>query len=133
VIRTALIVLALAASCATFSGCETQPRRTTANTRSYPVERRPPQPELHDKDQNPNSQAWPLDRWLVEFENRNGVELKYREQDTFGHEVIQPGPGPFDTDQEALDALRRVLRKSRLTLIEIGPHIYRIKRVDGSR
>lgn len=117
------------------AGCVVPARRTEPTSRSanYPQDRPPPEPELRDKDENPNSQAWPLDRWFVEFENRNGVELKYREQDTFGHEVVQPGPGPFDSDQEALDALRRVARKSGLTVVEIGPHVYKIRRLDGIR
>lgn len=115
------------------AGCVTRPPRTEQSPRNYPVERPPPPADLNDKDENPSSQAWPLDRWLVEFENRNGVELKYRSQDTFGHTVVQPGPGPFDSDQDALDALRVVCRKSGLTLVEVGPHIYKIKKLDGIR
>jgi len=114
-------------------GCVSRPPRTEPTPPSYPQEQRPPEPELSDKDENPNSQAWPLDRWFVEFENRNGVELKYRDQDTFGREVVLPGPGPFDSDQDALDALRQVARKNHLTVVEIGAHIYRIKRLDGIR
>ena len=112
------------------AGCSTQTRQTRSEPRNYPIERREGPPELRDKDENPNSQAWPLDRWLVEFENRNGVELKYRDQDTFGHEVIQPQPGPFDSDQYALDALRRVCGKAGLAVIELKPHVYKIKRLD---
>ncbi len=123
--RALLVLIALLAGCAA--------RQTHSEPRSYPIERRDPPPELRDKDENPSSQAWPLDRWLVEFENRNGVELKYREQDTFGREVVQPGPGPFDSDQDAIDALRRICRKNGLTLVEIGPHIYRLRRLDGIR
>lgn len=119
---------------ASLAGCESHPPRTSTTAgRSYPIERRAPEPELRDRDENPNSQSWPLDRWLVEFENRNGVELKYRERDTFGQQVILPGPGPFDSDQDAMDALRRVCRKSGLTLTEIGPHVYRLKKLDGIR
>ena len=122
----------LAVTAGLSAGCASRPPRTSQHA-SYPIEHRSPEPELRDKDENPNSQAWPLDRWLVEFELRNGVELKYRTQDTFGHEVIQPTPGPFESDQDAIDALRRVCRKSHLTLIEIGPHIYRIQRLGGVR
>jgi hypothetical protein len=123
--RAVLCALVLLAGCAA--------RQTHSEPRSYPVERREPTPEVRDKDENPDSQAWPLDRWLVAFENRNGVELKYREQDTFGREVVQPQPGPFDSDQEAMDVLRRVCRKNGLTLVEVGPHIFRIRRLDGIR
>jgi len=105
-------------------GCATPPRAA----RNYPIEQHEPPPDVRDKDENPQSQAWPLDRWLVEFENRNGVELKYREQDTFGQEVIQPGPGPFDSDQDALDALRRVCRKADLHVVELRPHVYSLRR-----
>ena len=120
------VLLLVAMGCDVFLERRTEPRNA-----NYPAERRDPPPDLHDRDENPQSQAWPLDRWLVEFENRNGVELKYREQDTFGHEVVQPAPGPFDTDQQALDALHRVCRRSGLTLVEVGPHVYKIKRLDG--
>ncbi|HZU95155.1 MAG TPA: hypothetical protein VFF73_00495, partial [Planctomycetota bacterium] len=103
-------------------GCAAPPRTNRAP--SYPVERAPAEADVRDKDENPSSQAWPLDRWLVEFENRNGVELKYREQDTFGREVVQPGPGPYDSDQEAMDTLRRVARKNGLSVSEVGRHVY---------
>jgi hypothetical protein len=108
-------------------GCAAPPR---TNRASYPVERPPPEADVRDKDENPSSQAWPLDRWLVEFETRNGVELKYREQDTFGHEVVQPGPGPYDSDQEAMDILRRVAHKNGLSVSEVGRHVYKLQRLD---
>ena len=126
-VKRALVLLVLAL------GCASRPPRTDNAARSYPQDPAPPEADLRDKDENPGSQAWPLDRWFVEFENRNGVELKYRTQDTFGREVVQPGPGPFDSDQEALDALRRVARKNGLTTVELGPHVYRLKRLDGIR
>ncbi len=123
-----LVALVFALGCEVSPSPSPQPRPV-----SYPVERPPPEPEIRDKDENPQSQAWPLDRWLVEFENRNGVELKYRSQDTFGHEVVQPGPGPFDSDQDALDALWRVARRNGLTVVEVAPHTYRLRRLDGIR
>ena len=59
-------------------GCSA-PARVTGPRSSYPAEHPPVEPDLSDKDENPSSQAWPLDRWFVEFETRNGVELKYRQ------------------------------------------------------
>jgi hypothetical protein len=113
------------------AGCESP--RPVVEYRSYPAPSQPAPSALEDKDENPESQVWPLDLWLVEFAKRNGVELHYRDRDTFGRSVIRPGPGPFDSDDEAQDELRRVARRNGLTLVEERRHVFSLKRLDGIR
>jgi hypothetical protein len=115
-----VLVLALATGC-----LDVRPR--TEVHESYPDRPQPVTPVVQ-KDENPTSDAWPLDLWLVEFEKRNGLDIHYRDQDTVNHTVIRPGPGPFDTDEEALSILRQVCRRNGLWVIEQRPHVFELRR-----
>jgi hypothetical protein len=84
-----------------------------------------------EKDENPGSLIWPLDQWLVEFANRNGLELRYRERDTFGRSVVRPGPGPYASEADALATLRRVAGRHGFSVTELRPHVFQLKRIDG--
>ncbi|MBI3722937.1 hypothetical protein HY251_03130 [bacterium] len=121
--------LLIAASAVLIAGCEAQPQRAPrAESRyDYPNDR-PSQLPVEAKDENPGSQVWPLDLWLVEFEKRNGVELHYRDRDTFDHDVLSPGPGPFDSDALAMMVLRRVCYRNGLLVVEERPHVYTLRR-----
>jgi hypothetical protein len=119
----ASIVLGLAS----LAGCDALPRRHTESRPNYPDRPQPVVP-VDSKDENPASEVWPLDLWLVEFEKRNGVDLHYRDQDAVNHTVIRPGPGPFDSEDEAVAVLRQIAWRNGLSLIEERPHVYALKR-----
>lgn len=125
------VVLALLL--AVLVGCATERARTGSDPRpsasSYPETEPPPADPPADRELNPQSQVWPLDLWLVEFAKRNGVELKFRDRDTIGRSVVRPGPGPYDTDDEALDVLRRVCRRNNLSVLEERAHVFAIRRL----
>jgi hypothetical protein len=115
------------------AGCvEARPRAVESHS-SYPAPSRAAPSSLEDKDENPGSQVWPLDLWLVEFAKRNGLELRYRDRDMFGRSVVRPGPGPFDSEDDAIEALRRVARRNGLTLTQERQHVFSLKRLDGIR
>jgi hypothetical protein len=131
--RRRLVLVSLVCLGPLLSGCLVAQRKTTTNMRSYDyppaVERPAPTgPDPATKEQDPDSQVWPLGLWLVEFEKRNGVDLHFRDQDTFGRSVVRPGPGPFDSDDEAIAALRTVANKNGLYAIEVRPYVYNLRR-----
>lgn len=121
--RSACLVLALVV----VAGCESSRPRSEARA-SYPIERPPPPTDIDTKDSNPGSEVWPLDLWLVEFEKRNGVDIHFRDQDTVNRTVIHPGPGPFDSDEQALAVLRQIARRNGLYVAEEKRHVYALKR-----
>ena len=112
------------------AGCASGPssKSKPVAARNYPSE--PPSDTVSpaERDENPSSQVWPLDLWLVEFGKRNGVELRYRDQDTFNRSVVRPGPGPYDSDSEATSVLRQVCSRNGLLAVEERRHVFTLKR-----
>jgi hypothetical protein len=119
--------LLLVAGLLALGGCDLLPRMPSDSRPSY-ADRPPQQTPVDSKEENPTSDVWPLDTWLVEFEKRNGVDLHYREQDAVNRTVIRPGPGPFETEAQALSVLRQIARRNGLYVAEERPHVFALRR-----